>query len=76
MDSSFWGIIPRKASQPLGQIALPMQFGTAKHFCTDYVNFLVTDFNTAYHAILGRLALTKFMDMLHYTYLALKMLKE
>ena len=53
MDSQFWGIIPRKASLPLGQIILPDQFGTAKHFCVDYVNFLITDFNTVYHAILG-----------------------
>jgi len=30
----------------------------------------------AYHAILGRPALAKFMAMLHYTYLVLKMLRE
>ena len=52
MDSSFWGIIPRKASLTLGQIILPVQFSTTKHFHVDYVNFLVTDFNMAYHAIL------------------------
>jgi hypothetical protein len=69
-------IILGKASLPLGQITVPVQFGTAKHFCVDYVNFLVADFNTAYHAILGRPALTKFMVVLHYTYLVLKMLTE
>ena len=67
VDSPFWGIIPGRASQPLGQITLPVQFGTASHFRTEYVNFFVADFDTAYHAILGRLALTKFMVMLHYT---------
>jgi len=73
VDSLFWRIIPKKASQPLGQITLLVQFSTAKHFRTDYVNFLVADFNTAYHAILGRPALTKFMAVPHYTYLVLKM---
>ena len=52
---------------------MPVQFSTTKHFRVDYVNFLVVDFNTAYHAILGRLALAKFMVMLHYMYLVLKM---
>jgi hypothetical protein len=47
------GIIPKKASQPLGQITLPVQFSTIEHFRTDYINFLVADFNTAYYAILG-----------------------
>ena len=76
MDSPFWGIVPRKASLPLGKITLLVQFGTAKHFHVDYVNFLVVDFNTAYHAILGRPALAKFMAVPHYTYLVLKMPME
>jgi hypothetical protein len=29
---------------PLGQITLPMQFGNPNHFRTDYVNFMVADF--------------------------------
>ena len=66
----------RKASQPLGQITLPVQFGIADHFRIDYVNFLVVDFNTAYHAILGKLALAKFMVVPHYVYLVLKMPTE
>jgi len=37
---------------------------------------LVADFNMVYHAILGRPALAKFMAMLHYTYLVLKMPME
>ena len=55
---------------------MPVQFNTAKHFHVDYVNFLVADFNMAYHTILGRLALVKFMAMPHYTYLVLKMPTE
>jgi hypothetical protein len=45
-----------------------VQFGTAEHFCTDYVNFVVIDFDGTYHAILGQPALTKFMAVLHYSY--------
>jgi hypothetical protein len=69
-------IIPEKASLPLGQITLQVQFGTTKHFCVDYVNFLVAYFNTAYHAILGRPAIAKFMVVPHYMYLVLKMPTE
>ena len=76
MDSLFWGIIPRKVSLPLGHIILPVQFGTAKHFHVDYINYLVADFNMAYHAILGRLALAKFMVVPHYVYLVLKISME
>ncbi|XP_066392132.1 uncharacterized protein [Miscanthus floridulus] len=76
MDSPFWGIVPRKVSQPLLQITLPMQFGTTKHLRTDYVNFLVADFNTVYHAILDRPALAKIMAMPHYMYLVLKIAME
>ena len=63
VDSPFWGIIPSRASQPLGHITLLVEFGTVDHFCTEYVNFFMADFDTAYHAILGRPALTKFMVM-------------
>jgi hypothetical protein len=46
------------------------------HFRTDYVNFMVADFEGTYHAILGRPMLTKFMAVLHYSYLVLKMPTE
>ncbi|XP_066392043.1 uncharacterized protein [Miscanthus floridulus] len=62
-----------RSSHPLGEIALPIQFSTIENFCTEYVNFLVANFDTAYHAILGRLALAKFMAIPHYSYLVLKM---
>ena len=76
MDSPFWGIVPEKASLPLGQIILLVQFGTTKHFRVDYINFLIADFTTANHAILGQPALAKFMALPHYTYLVLKMPTE
>ena len=61
VDSLVWAIVPGRASQPLGQITLPVQFGSADHFRTEYVNFFVANFDIAYHAILGRPALAKFM---------------
>ncbi|XP_066392307.1 uncharacterized protein [Miscanthus floridulus] len=47
-----------------------------EHFRTDFVNFVVADFEGTYHAILGRPSLTKFMAVPHYTYLVLKMPTE
>ena len=71
-DSSFWGVVPCKACKPLGEIILPVQFYTASNFHVEHINFYVADFNTAYHARLGRPALAKFMAIPHYAYLVLK----
>ena len=73
LDSSFWGVVPGRASRPLGEITLPVQFGTATNYIVEHINFYVADFDTAYHAILGCPALTKFMAVPHYAYLVLKM---
>jgi hypothetical protein len=75
-DAQFWSVLPGQSSIPLGQITLPVQFGNPNHFRTDYVNFVVTDFEDTYHATLGRPALTKFMAIPHYSYLVLKMPTE
>ena len=40
---------------------------------TEYIKFEVADFESSYHAILGRPALAKFMAVPHYVYLLLKM---
>ena len=45
----------------------------ASNYRIEHINFYVTDFNTAYHAILGWPALAKFMAVPHYAYLVLKM---
>ncbi|XP_066361083.1 uncharacterized protein [Miscanthus floridulus] len=45
----------------------------ASNFLIEHINFYIPDFNTAYHAILGRPALAKFMAIPYYTYLVLKM---
>jgi len=43
---------------------------------SEFVNFVVADFDGTYHAILGRPSLTKFMAVPHYSYLVLKMPTE
>ena len=45
----------------------------ASNYRVKHINFYVADFNTAYHVILGRPALAKFIAIPHYTYLVLKM---
>jgi hypothetical protein len=50
-----------------------MQFGNPNHFRTNYVNFVVANFEGSYHTILGRPVLTKFMVVPYYSYLVLKM---
>jgi hypothetical protein len=55
-------------------VVLPVTFGeTRENYRTEYIKFEVADFETSYHAILGRQAITKFMAVPHYTYLVLKM---
>jgi hypothetical protein len=72
--SPFYGIIPGNAAIPLGSMVLPVTFGeTRENYRTKYVKFEVADFETSYHAILGRPAIAKFMAVPHYTYLVLKM---
>ena len=43
------------------------------NYHVEHINFYITDFNTAYHAILGRPALARFRAIPHYAYLVLKM---
>jgi hypothetical protein len=72
-SSLFYGIVPRNAAIPLGSVVLPVTFGESRdNYRTEYVKFEVVDFETSYHAILGRPAIAKFMAVHHYTYLVLK----
>ena len=70
---SFHGVIPGKKAESLGQIALDVVFGDSKHFRKEKLTFEVVDFQSAYHAILGRPAYARFMARPCYVYLKLKM---
>jgi hypothetical protein len=71
-DEPFFGIVPGKAAYPMGRVSLPITFGTEENFRIEYLSFEVADFKSSYHAILGRPMLARFMAVLHYTYLVLK----
>jgi hypothetical protein len=72
--SPFYGIVPGNAAIPLGSVVLPVTFGeTRENYRAEYIKFEVANFETSYHAILGRPAIAKFMAVPHYTYLVLKM---
>jgi hypothetical protein len=72
--SPFYGIIPGNTAIPLGLVVLPVTFGEIReNYRTEYIKFEVADFETSYHAILGRPAIAKFIAVPHYTYLVLKM---
>jgi hypothetical protein len=68
----FHGVAPGKRVQPLGQIDLPVWFGTPDNFRKEMLTFEVVGFQGAYHAILGRPCYAKFMAVPNYTYLKMK----
>jgi hypothetical protein len=72
--SPFYGIVPGNAAIPLGSVVLPVTFReTRDNYHTEYIKFEVANFETSYHAILGRPAIAEFIAVPHYTYLVLKM---
>jgi hypothetical protein len=72
--SPFYGIVPGNEAIPLGLVVLPVTFGESRdNYRIEYIKFEVANFETSYHAILGRPAIAKFMAVPHYTYLVLKM---
>ncbi|XP_066361177.1 uncharacterized protein [Miscanthus floridulus] len=73
--SPFHGVIPGAQAYPLGQIDLPITFGSWANFCLEVLTFEVVDFLGSYHAILGQPCYARFMAIPNYTYLKLKMPK-
>jgi hypothetical protein len=70
----FHGIVPGKRVLPLGQLDLPVCFGTPSNFRRETLTFEVVGFRGTCHAVLGRPCYAKFMVVPNYTYLKLKML--
>jgi hypothetical protein len=69
----FHGIALDKRVLPLGQLDLPVYFGTPSNFRKETLTFEVVGFRGTYHAVLGRPCYAKFMDVPNYMYLKLKM---
>jgi hypothetical protein len=72
-DTGFHGIIPTRPAYSLGKTSLDVVFGTPSNFRKERIEFEVVDWESQYHAILGRPAFAKFMAVPHYAYLKLKM---
>jgi hypothetical protein len=73
LDTPFFGIMPTKEEYPLGHIYMSVTFGTPENYQTKFLRFEVARFDCGYNAIIGRPGLTKFMVILHYSYMILKM---
>jgi hypothetical protein len=69
----FHEIVPGKRVQPLGQLDLPVCFGTPSNFRRETLTFEVVGYRGTYHAVLGRPCYAKFMVVPNYTYLKLNM---
>ena len=69
----FHGIVPGLSCSPIGRVRLDVLFGDNSHFRREPIWFEVVDLCSAYHALLGRPALAKFMEVPHYAYLKIKM---
>jgi hypothetical protein len=69
----FYGIVPGNTATLIGSVTLLVTFRTKENYRTEYIKFEVANFESSYHAILGRPILAKFMAVPHYVYLLLKM---
>jgi hypothetical protein len=66
--------VPRRQAEPVERIDLPIYFGTPSNFRKETLTFEVVGFHRTYHAILWRPCYAKFMAVLNYTYLKIKIL--
>jgi hypothetical protein len=70
---TFHGIVPGHSCTPMGKIQLEVLFGEKDNHRRKSIWFEVVDLNSPYHALLGCPALSKFMAVLHYAYLKMKL---
>ena len=67
------GVVPGETATSLGAVELEVIFGNRRNFAKHVLEFEVLDWQSQYHAILGRPAFAQFMAVPHYAYLKLKM---
>jgi hypothetical protein len=67
----FFGVT-EGSTTPIGQIRLPITFGTRDNYRTESLDFDVAYIALPYNAILGYLALAKFMAVTHHGFNVLK----
>jgi hypothetical protein len=71
--TTFHGIVPGLSCVPMGKIGIDVMFGNRDNYRVENLLFEVVDLDSPYHALLGRLALAKFMASTHVAYLKMKM---
>src|SRR3954469_12572808 len=71
--TTIYGVVPGEADASLGTIKLDVIFGSKGNFARKVLEFEVLNWQSQYHAILGRPAFAQFMAIPHYAYLKLKM---
>jgi hypothetical protein len=72
-DTPLFSIVPTEGEYLLGHIYMSVTFGTLENYRTEFLRFEVARFDCGYNAIIGRPGLAKFMAILHYPYMILKM---
>ncbi|KAK1665120.1 hypothetical protein QYE76_053279 [Lolium multiflorum] len=72
-NTCFHGILPTSPAYSIGKVFLNVVFGKPDNFKKEKIEFEVVNWESQYHAILGRSAYAKFMVVPHYAYLKLKM---
>jgi hypothetical protein len=70
---TFHGIVLGHSCAPLGRVRLEVLFGKKGNSRCEPIWFEVVDISSPYHALLGRLAVAKFMAVPHYAYLKMKL---
>jgi hypothetical protein len=70
---TFHGVMPGHSCTPMGKIQLEVLFREKDNYRREPIWFEVVDLNSPYHALLRRPALAKFMAVLHYAYLKMKL---
>ena len=66
--------MPGISCEPIGKVRIDVLFDTRENCRNENLEFEVVDLDNAYHALLGRPSLFKFMASDHIGYLKMKML--
>ena len=72
-NTTFRAIIPSREEWCAGKITLDMVFGSPEKYQSEEITFQVAPSSSAYHALLGQDAFTRFQSIPHYGYMKLKM---
>ena len=72
-NTTFEGVIPGVEAYGKGSVVLEVTFAPPGNSRSEELLFIITPFQSDYHALLGRTAFARFNELPHYGYLTLKM---